>query len=499
MSIGFENNIDTWSGAGSSSNEELGVLLKALEANPGVTDSANLTDVGALMPQSLDSTLKLLTFQEKHLSLWKAIPKGIAYSTVEEYNIQDGYGSGSSWVGEMETPEERDPTASREFSQVKFQRDMWKISDISGIVRAVTNTEVWAKNASTLRLLRSINTTLYSGDSAIVGEQIDGFEKAITGNGSSDHIKDLRGATPTENDFRELTELINSNYGDADGAKLFCSPGGMTTLDQVLFNSGSGTQRYSQGVVNSTGGISIGSSVSEIRTRFGTIIPTNDIFLAGEYESREVPKIKVNKVIVEGKTSVRSPDSPTFTLANAGATTGSLWIATGTRPASGAQTYEYRVAAGNRFGLSQAAAAKASPALAAGEANTVTITPGPNSIFPATYFEIYSEKADGDGEFRFIERIAASSDPTTVYTDLNAFIPGTTRMFLLDLSGTGEGQTFSYKMLAPLHSVQYARIGAYKWGTVAMYGTAQHIAPLRYTMLKNVDVGVESKSSLLAI
>lgn len=497
--MSFENNTDTWSGAGTSRNEELSVLLKALEANPGVTDSAGLTDVSALQPQSLDSTLKLLTFQEKHLSLWKAIPKGIAYSTVEEYSVQDGYGSGSSFVGEMETPEESDPSASREFSQVKFQRDMWKISDVAGVVRAITNTEVWAKQASTLRLLRKINTTLYTGDSSIIGEEIDGFEKAITSNGSPDHVKDLRGNAPSENDFRELTELITSNYGDPEGAKLFCSPGGMTTLDQVLFNSGSGSQRYMQGVVGQNGQISIGSSVSEIRTRFGTVIPTNDIFLANEYESRSVPKIKVNKVLVEGKTSVRSPDSPSFALTNAGATANSQWVATGTRPASGTETYGYRVAAGNRFGLSKAAALKVAPTLVAGEAIAVTITPGPNSIFPATYFEIYSEKADGDGKLRFIERVAASVNPTTVYNDLNAFIPGTTRMFLLDLSGTGEAQTFSYKMLAPLHSVQYARIGAYKWGTVAMYGTAQHIAPLRYTMLKNVDVGMESKSPLLAI
>jgi len=46
------DNENAWSGAGQSSLSDVQELLKALEAQEGVTDIANLTSVGALQPQS---------------------------------------------------------------------------------------------------------------------------------------------------------------------------------------------------------------------------------------------------------------------------------------------------------------------------------------------------------------------------------------------------------------------------------------------------------------
>lgn len=499
------NHEDAYAGYGSSQASDLQVLLKALEAQEGITDVANLTSVGALQPQSLEGTLALLTHQEKHLTLWRDVPKGTAYSTLEEYSVQTGYGQEGGWVGQMESPLEGDPTAKRKFATVKFLRDMWKISDVSGIVTTIKDSEVWSKQAATMRLLREMNRSLYSGDSDMVSEQIDGFEKTIKNNGSSDHVKDLRGASPDQQDFRELAEIIMANFGNPEGAGLYCSPGGMTTIDQILEQGtglgSAGAQRFIQGTVGADGGISLGSGVKRIHTSFGTLIPKVDLFLAGEYDARGIPK-RPNPAnpeqLQEGATSARAPLSPTFALANPGATANSLFGA-GVRPATGTETYEYRVAAGNRFGLSAAAAAQAAPALAAGESINITITPNANSVFPATYFEVYSEKVDGDGVHLFIGRIAASGSSNVVYNDKNDDIPGTTRMFLLDLTSVGELRTFMLKRLAPLHSKEYARIGEYRWGTVNLYTAETYYAPLRFAMLKNVQVGVQSKSQLLNV
>lgn len=101
-------------------------LLKALEAQEGVTDIANLQSVGALQPQSLEGTLALLTFQEKHLTLFRDVPKSSAASTLEEYSVQTGYGQEGGFVQQMESPLEGDPSAKREFARIKFLRDMWK-------------------------------------------------------------------------------------------------------------------------------------------------------------------------------------------------------------------------------------------------------------------------------------------------------------------------------------------------------------------------------------
>jgi hypothetical protein len=498
------NHADAWTGYGSSTQSDVQDLMKSLQAQEGITDVATLTSVGALQPQSLEGTLAFLTFSDKHLTLWKDIPKGTAFSTLEEYTVQTGYGqSGSSWVSQMETPEEADPEWKRETANVKFARELWKVSDVAGMVTTIKDSEVAAKQAATMRLLRNLNRTLYTGDSTLIPNQIDGFAKAIENNGSSDHVKDLRGAAPTQNDFRELTELVVSNYGTAEGAGLYCSPGGITTIDQILENVGQSTaQRFMQGNVDQSGGISIGFGVNSIKTSFGNIVPKTDIFIAGEYEGKGVPKKPTPGnpgVLIEGKTTARAPDTPGIVVTTQGATVpNSKWSDTDFRPS--AATYSYRVAAGNAYGLSAAAQpADAAANVVAAGSNTVTITPAATSAFPATYYEVYSEKAAGDGIYRFVGRVADSGSATTDFVDLNENIPGTTRMFLLDLTSVGEMRTFMLKRLAALHAKQYARVGEYNWGSVNMYAASLFYAPLRFCMLKNVPVGVVSKNNLLEV
>ena len=118
------NDPNAYSGYGEASQNDVHDLIKALEAQQGVTDIANLQSVGALQPQSLEGTLAKLTFSEKHLTLWRDIPKGVASSTLEEYSVMTGYGQEGGWVGQMESPLEGDPTGKRKFAETKFLRDM---------------------------------------------------------------------------------------------------------------------------------------------------------------------------------------------------------------------------------------------------------------------------------------------------------------------------------------------------------------------------------------
>jgi len=489
------NQKEYWEGFGQSSAEDVQNLLKALQAQEGITDVANLIGVGALQPQSLEGTLALLTFQEKHLALWRDIPKGMAESTLEEYSVQLGYGQDSSgWVQQMESALESDAELAREYAIMKYQRQMWKFSDVAGIVKTISPVERVQKQAAALRCLRNMNRTLYSGDSNMISESIDGFEKTILNNGSSDHVIDLRGASPAQKNFREAAELITANFGNVEGAGLYMSPGALTTISQIIETN----QRYAQNQLGADGNLSLGHRINVIHTDFGSITPKVDIFLAGEYDGRTVPKIASPsnpKVLVEGATSERAPGMPSIAVTAQGATvSGSLWSDTGTRPS--AKTYNFRVAAGNRFGLSKAcASANAGENVVANGSLTITITPSGASNYPATYYEIYSEQVAGSGVFRFLARVKDSGAGTTSYVDLNKYIPGTSRMFLLDLTSLGDLRTFMLKRLAPMHSKEYARIGEFRWGSVNLYATPQYYAPLRFVLFINVPVGVQSKSS----
>jgi hypothetical protein len=492
------NHNEAWEGFGSASMEDVQSLLKALSAQEGITDVANLKGLGALQPQSLESTLVMLTASDKHLTLWKDIPKGAAKSTLEEYSVMFGHGQDSSgWVQQMENPIESDPQYARDFAKMKFQRQMWKFSSVAGMVETITPAEAASKQAASMRCLRNMNRALYSGDSEFAAESIDGFEKVIKGNGSVDHVVDLRGIAPTQADFRQAAELITANFGVVDGCGLYLSPGAQSTLDTIMEPA----QRFLQGSLDNNGGLSVGYGTKKIHTSFGTIVPKVDIFLAGEYDSRGVPMTpdpSNPRTLIEGKTSVNAPTAPTIAVAAATGVSGSKFSATGVRPSG--VIYNYRVAAGNRFGLSNACASGAAGgAVAAGGANNITITKAGGDAYPSTYYEIYSELVAGNGKFYLIGRIKDSGSPTTVFADRNLTIPGTSKMFLLDLTSIGDMRTFMLKRLAPMHALEYAAIGPYRWGTINLYATPLYYAPLRFVMFENVPIGVQSANKYLSI
>ena len=81
-------------GFGTVSQEQLDALLKSLSTGTDAYDAAPSTLTGgtALMVESLDASLKSVTFSMKNLKLWPRIPKDRAYNTVEEYNRITSYG-----------------------------------------------------------------------------------------------------------------------------------------------------------------------------------------------------------------------------------------------------------------------------------------------------------------------------------------------------------------------------------------------------------------------
>jgi hypothetical protein len=492
--MSIENLQETGLGYGSSNREELNKLFKALQANTTQTNIAQLQGGGALQVQSLESTLVVLTAQENNanfLRLWKNIPKDQAYSTIEEYTTQLGYGMGDfGWSGQLDLPQEADPYLKREYAVVKFIRKVWKVSDIATMVKTINDPEVIAKRSSLLNALRTLNESLYWGDSNLIPEMIDGFEKVITANSTnSSNIIDARNGLQ-ESHFQQLAEIIVSNFGNVEGAGLYVSPAGVSAISNLILPG----ERFLLNQIGADGKLAIGYGVDRIRTYYGTIIPQMDLSIASIYEGRGVPTIpdptNPNNRI-EGATSTNAPGTPTVTLTTLTGQPNSKWVTGSTlRPAGLA--YSYRVAAGNKYGLSQASPVVTSGIVPAGGAVRLTITKAASGE-PATFFEIYSEKSPGSG-FRLLKRIPASSGPTTTFDDLNDDIPGTTKMFLLDFTSTGEQRACAVKRLAPALSQELAKIGPYRWGFTYLYLTPVYYAPLRFAMIKNVDVAIARAS-----
>lgn len=481
---------DFWEGYGQGSVEEAEGLVKALQAQEGITDIANLQGGGALQPQSLETQLAMLTFSEKHLRLFKDIGVVKAYSTLEEYSVQDGYGQEGGFVDQIQNPEEADPSFRREFAVVKYIRTLWRTADVLQYARTISDAEVKNVQGAMIRAMRIAERTLFFGDDDVIPQSWPGLRKTILTQTTPDHVVDLNGGTLNETLFKQASELIYHNYGMP--TDMYVSLATQTQIDSLLFDAGS--QRYNQEVVSSGSGlIALGHTVTQMRTSFGNFNFKPDIFV--NPESQGVPKIPNpanTKQQIEGATSAKSPATPTFALVvNAPTVADSNWKSTNPVGAVSG-TWAYRVSAINQFGKSQAAVSKNDTVLDDGSIS-VNITPGAGA-FPATGYEVYRETLPGNGIFRLVATVTALA---AAYEDKNRTIAGTSQSFLIDNTTVGEMRTLALAQLAPMHKVKYAKIAPYDWGTVNFYAVPKYYAPLRFVLFKNIGVSRATKSPVL--
>lgn len=473
---------EQWEGWGSDSQEQVAALAKALVAQEGITDYSTLRGGGALQPQSLEATLAMLTFGMSSIKFWKNIGIQKAYSTLEEYTRNEGYGTEAAtgaFNTQLENPEGDDAELSRGTLRVKFMRQLWKVGDVLGHVRTVTNAEAIQVQAAMMRQLRALEYSLFFANSAWVPQAFDGLLPTIVALGSTDHLIDMRGAALSETILRQGAEVIKVNHGEA--TKMYNSTGVQTSIDALL-STAAGGQRVIQNQLG-TGNLSLGWRVNEMRTSFGDFNFIPDIFLSRE--SQGVPTVKnAAGVIVEGATSAKAPAVPTLVVTPTGAgAAGSLWAGAGVRVAG---AYGFRVSAINRFGKSVACANVIATSVAA-QGLSITITEGGGS-FPATAYEIYSTLAAGTVLHRYMTTVPVTGAADTAM-DLNLDIPGTSIAFLVDDTSVGDHRTFAFKQLAPIHRVEYARVAPYRWGVVRLYGAPAWYAPRRLVAFKNIGVG----------
>ena len=79
-------------GFGLSTWEQVSELNKALAAGYDIPATSGGISGSALRVESLESSLKVITFQMQHIKFWQKVPKLPAFSTVEEYNQLRSYG-----------------------------------------------------------------------------------------------------------------------------------------------------------------------------------------------------------------------------------------------------------------------------------------------------------------------------------------------------------------------------------------------------------------------
>ena len=91
---------------GVATPEEIENLQKAITAGYGYAGKpTDLTYGGVIQTESLESTLKSVTYDMKNLKFWPAISIDKAYNLFEQYNRLTSYGSDASpYIGEGGAP-----------------------------------------------------------------------------------------------------------------------------------------------------------------------------------------------------------------------------------------------------------------------------------------------------------------------------------------------------------------------------------------------------------
>ena len=471
--------------AGQQDAETVAQLNKALEAEQ-ITgrDTANLTTASGapLKVESLEKTLKHLTFRESDIRLWKDLPKKPAYNTVEEYNQQVSYGQNrGGWNREGELPEEEDSIFVRRAQLVKYL----------GVTKSVThqmtlvNTMVGSIMERTIKdgtmwILRTLNQGLYFGDENLIPEQFNGFlaqQRRSDAWASYDeymesaNVVDCRGAKLSEAAIENAANTIVENYGL--GTQLYAAPSVMSNFVQNFYGNKfiqPNTAALSAGVM--------GQKVVAFDSQFGQIGLNHDVFF------KKLPA----KTSASAATSLKAPATPVWdTTAPAAVVTNA---AHSKFAATDAGNVYYAVSAINRYGESQLAIYSTAVAAVAGCAIDLKFAAGTGTNAPTAY-RIYRTKVGGAATGEFYPLFEVSTAELTagydgaaggLVRDLNHFLPDCDQAFLVQF----DNEVVEFAQLAPLMKMDLAVLSpAYRF-MILLYGTPFLYAPKKMVRLVNI-------------
>jgi hypothetical protein len=466
---------DGLNGFGTSTMGDVNELSKALSAGYQVS---NQTGGSALRVESLEASLKVVTFTNKHIKLWKKMPKSPAYSTVEEYNVLSQYGSqGFGFTREGELPQSQDSTFTRMTALVKFIGTTRAVTHPATLVNPAHGDVIALENQNgILWLLERVEDSLFHGNSGLAfdgeAEQWDGLDTMI----ANANVVDMEGQPLQEADIEEASNLVIEQYGYP--TDIFLGTRAMSDLVKTFYPRERVTlPAPSDGKV--------GLNVTSMATQAGTIEFNPDVFL------------RQGKTPPAAATSANAPASPNggaIALGVGAVTTGSWAKSVG----AGAVRVAYAITACNRFGESAPfiSPAGALTAVQAAAGNSITVQATNAAVAganPTEYLIIYRSRPLAPGApvptdlsaYSEIARIPAASQAalgTTTHPDINAIMPFTETAYLGELTPS----VLTFRQLAPLMRMDLAVMGpAYRW-MVMMYGTPILFAPRKWVRMTNI-------------
>ena len=473
------NQILTGLDQGLVSAGDIEALNKAITAGyGGAGKPTDLTYGGVLQAESLEATLKSVTFDMKNLKFWPAISVDKAYNLFEQYNRLISYGSDSApYIGEGGAPQEEDSTYVRDGQKIVFFGTRRRVSHQMTLVRTTVG-DIVAQQAKegTMHLLKNVEREMYWGH----GEYMNQLTGAMTGNdsdlpvnsiamngllkqlikGDTDTLQqsgdfqgygavrsiaqDLAGNVMAQDDIEQLAVIALENFGSP--SELHIEPACLSAFVKQFYPQ----FRSAPGL----SGQSVGYDVAKVTTTAGTIDFKPNLFLRPRGLAR--PQA-VNTL------------APAATFGAAGSATGS-----GSSYAAG--VYQIKVTAMNDAG--ESAPVQTSATLTAGQNIQVAISAVPAGV--KTWKLYVSAPGGAVGSELFAGNWANVGAAN--YISSNAKIPGLGEAFLLDMSA----ECMRFKQLAPLSKINFAIVTTALEFAIVLYGALFVYTPRFNCLFKNI-------------
>lgn len=455
-------------GFGMAPASDVEALSKALSTGGGAYAQGVGAQVNgaALQVESLENSLKVLTYSEQHVKLWKRINKTPAYNTVEEYNQLLSYGSNhGGFIEEGVLPEQDDSEYRRRASFVKFLGTTRVVTHPMSLVRSAHGDVIALENRNgILWLMKQLENALFWGDSTLAapgkeGVQFDGLNKLI----DAENTVNIKGKDLANTDINTGAQMIIQNYG---------TPTDMYLPFEVLGNFSEEyfpKERVIMPTANS--GYQAGLVVNKFQTTGGAVAFEPDLFLQ-----------KTKPLNMTGYGGSKAPTAPATLTAALEATASTAEFVN-----SGGGTYKYAVTASNRYGESIPVMATAGVAVTTADylkAVKLTIANSASMVVAPEWFSIYRTEANGTKFYKIADVPATSvvASGTTETKDLNTIMPNTYTAFM----GEFTPEVLTFKQLAPIMKMNLAVLGpAIRW-MILIYGVPQLYAPKKWMKFVNI-------------
>lgn len=456
-------------------------LNKAITAGyGGAGKPTDLTYGGVLQAESLEATLKSVTFDMKNLKMWPAISVDKAYNLFEQYNRLISYGSDSApYIGEGGAPIEEDSTYVRDGQKIVFFGTRRKVSHQMTLVRTTVG-DIVAQQAKegTMHLLKNVEREMYWGhahflnrlDGSNTGSPNDLPQNSIAMSGLLQQLKkgdadvlmrsgdfegygdaqsiaqDLGGNVIAQDDIERLAVIALENFGAP--SELHIEPAALSAFVKQFYPQ----FRSAPGLSNQT----VGYDVSKMTTTAGTVDFKPNLFLR--------PRAGARALAV----SALAPQPGALAAASAG---------TGAGSALAAGTYQIKVTLVNDAGESIPVQGTAAT-ITAGQNITLTVTNMPAGV---KYVKAYLSAAGGAvGTEKFAGNFANAGNTTYVLAGRKQ--AGLGEAFLLDMSA----ECMKFKQLAPLSKINFAIVTTALEFAIVMYGALFVYTPRFNCLFENV-------------